>query len=115
MTEQQKHYSDVIEATLERIREILIIKGNEYHRNGNPLHTPQQMARILNQTSIESINGAMIKQFSSYLDMIQDVKDNKDLTLNHMNEKIDDILVYLLIQKVQFAEYIEKQTLLSEL
>jgi hypothetical protein len=115
MTDQQKHYSDVIEATLERVREILIVKGKEYHRNNNPLHTPQQMARILNQTDIEATNGAMIKQFSSYLDMIQDVKDRKDLTMPHVNEKIDDILVYLLIQKVQFADYIERQTLFTDL
>lgn len=88
-----------IAETLNRITELLVVKGKEYRRNNNPYHNFERGAEIRNKTPFEILEMFRLKHLISVEDMHNDLKQGISPERNKVNEKYDDIIVYYLIEK----------------
>ena len=80
--------------TIERLKTLLLIKGKEYRRNNDPYHNFNEGAKLMNVSPMTVLNFFRLKHVIS----ITDFDDKKHVSVDQINEKYDDILVYTLIE-----------------
>ncbi len=107
MTTEQAFYTE-IEITLQKIRDLLIVKGKEYRRNNDVYHNFNVGAKISGQIPEKVLQGFLLKYLVSYQDMLNDIEANKLPKIETVEEKMNDILVYFLIQKAQILNRIKQ-------
>lgn len=98
MTEQQ--FDEHVKDLQERMENLLLIKGKEYRRNNNPFHNFERAAILNNSTPELELHGFLTKHLVSYLDMIQDIENGKEISYSYVEEKLTDIRVYFLLLQV---------------
>ena len=86
------------EATILRLKELLLIKGKEYRRNNDPYHNFNEGAKLMNVRPMAVLNFFRLKHVISIADLQKDFEDKKHVSKAQVNEKYDDILVYTLIE-----------------
>ena len=86
------------EATILRLKELLLIKGKEYRRNNDPYHNFNEGAKLMNVRPMTVLNFFRLKHVISIDDLQKDFEDKKHVSEAQINEKYDDILVYTLIE-----------------
>ena len=84
--------------TIERLKTLLLIKGKEYRRNNDPYHNFNEGAKRLNVRPMTVLNFFRLKHLISIDDLQKDFEDKKHVSVDQINEKYDDILVYTLIE-----------------
>jgi len=101
-----------VEYHLDIIRNKLVSKGEEYIRNGDPFWNFNVAAEITRQTPEEALDGMLMKHYVSYRDMLNDIKEGERTGLPNcypsqilIEEKIGDILVYFLLQKIMMLDH----------
>lgn len=87
------------EQDLKKIQDIVIRKGREYRRENNPFHNFEKGANISNQHPALVLDGFMLKHYISYRDILNDLKQGIHQSDALIEEKIFDMIIYLLIQK----------------
>ena len=89
--------------TIERLKTLLLIKGKEYRRNNDPYHNFNEGAKLMSVRPMMVLNFFRLKHVISIADLQKDFEDKKHVSVDHINEKYDDILVYTLIE-LAYAE-----------
>ena len=84
--------------TLNSLSELIIIKGKEYRRNNDPYHNFKEGAKLQNVRPMTVLNGFRLKHEISVNDIFTDYRNKKPVSLEQVNEKFNDILVYTLIE-----------------
>lgn len=106
--ESECEFENIVEQTLNHVRETLIVKGKEYRRNNNPFHNFEVGARKKNITREKALDGMLLKHEVS----IEDITNDLDLgilpTESAVNEKFGDALIYLIIKKAMLIDRIKK-------
>ena len=102
-------FQEEIESTLEKVKEVLLIKGKEYVRNNNPLHNFEVGARKKDTTREKVLDGFLLKHEISIEDMTNDLDLGILPTKEKVNEKFIDNIVYLLTKKSSFIDRIENE------
>jgi len=105
MTEER--FNEVVEETLNEIRETLIVKGKEYRRNNNPFHNFDVGAQRSGLIREKVLDGFLLKHEISISDITNDLIDDKLPTKKVIDEKFGDNLIYLLIKKASIIDKIE--------
>lgn len=100
------NFEETIESTLSQLKETLIIKGKEYRRNDNPFHNFEVGARKKNLSREKVLDGMLLKHEISIEDMTNDLDNGILPSLDAVNEKFNDNLIYLLIKKAMFVDRI---------
>lgn len=98
-----EEFERVVSKRLERCKELLMIKGKEYVRNGDKLHNFRRASEMRRHSKLEALQGMNDKHLISWLDLIDDLKDPeiaKNITVEYVNEKLGDIINYFLIAEV---------------
>lgn len=90
--------------TLQKINTLLVEKGKEYRRNNDPYHNFNVGAQLTGQTREEVLRGFMLKHSISVEDLKNDLKEGKRILPSQVEEKYNDILVYLLIEKCSLLD-----------
>jgi hypothetical protein len=103
----EKEFDLLIYDTLDQIQKILIVKGKEYRRNNNPFHNFERGSSITGKTREEIISFFKLKHDISVQDIINDLKVNKLPTIEAVDEKFNDILIYTLLQKASIIDKIK--------
>lgn len=98
-----------VQLTLERIQRLLLVKGKEYRRNNNPYHNFEIGSQISGEIPEKVLQGFLLKHLVSYQDMLNDIEQGKLPTIDLVEEKLTDILVYFVIQKAMIINRIKKQ------
>lgn len=106
MTEKKFEYE--VEQTLDKIRELLIVKGKEYRRNNNPFHNFEQGAKRKGVIRERILDGMLLKHEISIDDMIDDLDNNVLPSKYTVEEKFTDKLIYTIIQKISILDTIEQ-------
>jgi hypothetical protein len=106
MTEQR--FDDLIEQTLNQIRETLIVKGKEYRRNNNVFHNFDEGSKRSGLIREKVLDGFLLKHEISIMDMTNDLVDGKLPKIETIEEKFGDNLIYLLIKKASIIDKIEQ-------
>ena len=84
--------------TIERLKTLLLIKGKEYRRNNDPYHNFNEGAKLMSVRPMTVLNFFRLKHTISIADLQKDFEDKKHVSVDQINEKYDDILVYTLIE-----------------
>ena len=98
-------FENTIKNTLESIKDLLIVKGKEYRRKNNPYHNFEVGAEKTGKTRIEILRGFALKHSISIDDMIEDLENGTPPNVEKVNEKYNDLITYLLIEKSMMIEY----------
>lgn len=101
MTLQEKEFEIRVNATLEKLKLLLVEKGKEYRRNNNPYHNFEKGAQMTGLIPEKVLQGFLLKHLVSVDDMINDLEVGVLPKESQVEEKFNDILVYFLIQKCQ--------------
>jgi hypothetical protein len=96
-------------STLQKINQLLVEKGKEYRRNGDPYHNFNEGSKITGFIPERVLDGFLMKHVVSYRDMINDIEQGKLPKVETVEEKFNDILVYFTIQKAMILERIKNQ------
>lgn len=113
MTEQR--FEQVVDETLQQIRDTLIVKGKEYRRNSNPFHNFEEGSRMKNISREKALDGMLLKHEISINDMTNDLDKGKLPSLSAVNEKFGDNLIYLLLKKAMFVDRIENDNNMTQI
>ena len=70
-------FNELVEETLNEIRETLIVKGKEYRRNNNPFHNFDVGAQRSGLIREKVLDGFLLKHEISIADITNDLVDNK--------------------------------------
>lgn len=101
----EEQFQIYLKQRLDKIKEILEIKAKEYVRNEDRLHNFNVAAKMSNQTR-ESIlwNGFALKHLVSLNDIINDLEKGKTNPINLVEEKIGDLINYLILLEMCFKQ-----------
>jgi hypothetical protein len=102
LTEQL--FEQNVRNSLQKINTLLVEKGKEYRRNNDPYHNFNVGAQLTGQTREEVLRGFMLKHLISVEDLKNDLKEGKRILASQVEEKYNDILVYLLIEKCSLLD-----------
>jgi hypothetical protein len=97
-----------VQSTLEKIQQLLLVKGVEYRRNSDPFHNFEIGSQISGEIPEKVLQGFLLKHLVSYQDMLNDIEQGKLPKIELVEEKLLDIIVYMVIQKAQIINRIKK-------
>ena len=104
-----KDFEKVIENIQNRIYNTIIIKAREYSRNEDRLHNFNIGADISKQSRERVLDGFLLKHYISYRDMLNDIDNNKLPSVEYLEEKIGDMLLYLMLFEASVKDKISKE------
>ena len=90
-------FNKIVEARLEAIKETLASKGQEYSTDVDKLHNFNVGSKVNNESREQVIWGFATKHLVSVLDIIRDTKEGKYPTNERIDEKIGDLINYLIL------------------
>jgi hypothetical protein len=97
-----------VQSTLQKIQQLLLVKGVEYRRNLDPFHNFNVGSQISGEIPEKVLQGFLLKHLVSYQDMLNDIEQGKLPKIELVEEKMNDILTYYIIQKAQIINRIKK-------
>lgn len=106
----EDEFDEVVESTLAKVREMLIVKGREYRREGNPFHNFEKGSKKSGLSRERVLDGFVLKHEVSVSDMIDDLDKGILPSLAAVEEKFGDILVYTLIKKASLVDRINTRS-----
>ena len=104
----EKRFDELIDQTLNQIRETLLVKGKEYRRNNNVFHNFDEGSKRSGLIREKVLDGFLLKHEISIADMTNDLVEGKLPKIETVEEKFGDNLIYLLIKKASIIDRIEK-------
>ena len=102
------HFDEILEERLRKIRISLLIKGKEYRRNNDPLHNFNRGAKLSGQSREKVLWGFALKHKISFLDMIDDIEAGKFPNVETVDEKIGDLINYLILCEASIKDKIKE-------
>lgn len=109
MTEKQ--FDELVEDRLESTKRVLVIKGKEYRRNNDPLHNFNIAAQLGNTTREKALWGFALKHYVSFMDILNDVEKGSLPSEELVNEKIGDLINYLILCEASLKDRIKENDL----
>jgi len=102
----QEIFDKIVERRLDKVRELLIVKGAEYVRNGDKLHNFKRAADMRRTHPIEALQGMLDKHLVSWLDIVDDLSNGQNchFSENHLDEKLGDIVTYFVLAECLVRE-----------
>lgn len=97
-----------VQSTLQKIQQLLLVKGKEYRRANNPYHNFEIGSQISGEIPEKVLQGFLLKHLVSYQDMLNDIEQDKLPKIELVEEKMNDIILYYIIQKAQIINRIKK-------
>lgn len=106
----ETQFDTLVDTRCMQIKRTLIEKGKEYRRNNDPLHNFRIAAKVQNTTEEKALWGFAAKHYVSFLDIINDAEQGKLPTMEIVDEKIGDLINYLILCEASLKEKIINQT-----
>ena len=106
MTENR--FEQIVDETLNQIKETLIVKGKEYRRSNNPFHNFEEGSKRTGLIREKVLDGMLLKHEISIADITNDLTEGKLPKIETIEEKFGDNLIYLILKKASIIDKIEK-------
>lgn len=103
----EKRFDEVVDIFLNNIRETLIVKGKEYRRNGNIFHNFDEGAKRSGLIREKVLDGFLLKHEISIADITNDLEKGILPSIETLNEKIGDNVIYLILKMASMIDKIE--------
>lgn len=107
MNEQE--FDNVVDKTLNEIREVLIEKGKEYRRNNDVFHNFNEGSKRSGLIREKVLDGMLLKHEVSIADITNDLVIDILPKIETVNEKFGDNLIYLIIKKASIIDRINNK------
>ena len=107
ITETQ--FDTVVDTRCQQIKRTLLVKAKEYRRNNDPLHNFRVAAKVGNTTEEKALWGFATKHYVSFLDMLNDIEQGQLPTFEYVDEKIGDLINYLILCEASIKEKITNE------
>ena len=104
---KEQQFDVEVQLTLQKIQELLLVKGKEYRRNNDPFHNFTVGSKMTNQIPEKVLHGFLLKHLVSYQDMLNDIESGVLPKVETVEEKFNDVLVYFIIQKAMILERVK--------
>lgn len=106
-------FKPLVEARLEYIKNLLIIKGKEYSSETDKLHNFNEASRISGECREKALWGMAMKHLVSIQDIIFNMnEDSKYIpTITLTEEKISDMIAYLILLEASIVDKRDNQPL----
>ena len=108
ITSKEIRFDIEVQSILQKIQELILVKGKEYRRYNNPYHNFEIASRKKNITPEKALDGFLLKHLVSYDDMLDDIEQGKLPKIEVVEEKFNDIILYFVIQKAMILERIKQ-------
>ena len=105
MTEGQ--FDEIVNHRCNKIAKTLVEKGKEYRRNNDPLHNFRVAAKVNNTTEEKALWGFAVKHYVSFLDILNDIERGFLPKEEVVDEKIGDLINYLILCEASIKEKIQ--------
>lgn len=112
MTENR--FEQIVDETLNQIKEVLVTKAKEYRRNNNPFHNFDEGSKRSGLIREKVLDGMLLKHEISIADMTNDLEQGKLPKIETVNEKFGDNLIYLILKKSSIIDRIENKNTSEE-
>ncbi len=99
-------FNTLLESRISKIKDTLCKKAGEYASNEDRLYNFKRGACVLSTTPAECLLGYMTKHFVSVLDMVRDSNKGKPLSRDRIDEKIGDLINYIILLEAVLVEEI---------
>ena len=106
MTENR--FEQIVDETLNQIKETLIQKGREYRRNNNPFHNFEEGSKRSGLIREKVLDGMLLKHEISIADMTNDLEKGILPKISTLDEKFGDNVIYLILKMTSIIDKIEK-------
>ena len=106
MTENR--FEQVVDETLNQIKETLIQKGREYRRNNDPFHNFNEGSKKSGLIREKVLDGFLLKHEISIADMTNDLEKGILPKISTIDEKFGDNVIYLIIKMASIIDKIEQ-------
>lgn len=106
MSDKEQNFDNEVQSTLQKINQLLLVKGKEYRRNNDPFHNFIKGSQMTGEIPEKVLQGFLLKHLVSYQDMLNDIDEGVLPKVETVEEKFNDILVYFLIQKTMILNRI---------
>lgn len=97
-------FNKLVEDRLERIKTVLVKKSAEYSTIEDKLINFKKGAQKSGLTSIEVLQGYLLKHEVSFADMCAKFKSGEAISAEMIDEKLTDIINYYLLAEAIFKE-----------
>ena len=103
-----ERFDQVVNQTLEEIKNTLIVKSKEYQRNQDPFHNFEEGSKRSGLIREKVLDGFLLKHEISIADMTNDLEKGILPKIETVEEKFGDNLIYLILKKASIIDKIEK-------
>lgn len=97
-------FDELLARRLQLTRTVLGTKAGEYASEGDRLHNFKAAATLLCDTSAGALTGMLVKHWVSVMDMVEAHDLGATFSAEKVDEKIGDIINYLILLEAVFAE-----------
>lgn len=102
-------FDSVVDHRIQRIRDTLITKGNEYQNGSDDVfHNFKVAARMRNITPEQALDGMLLKHLVSMQDIINNTSQDIIPDLESLDAKIGDVINYYILLEGLLVERINK-------
>lgn len=98
---QHDQLRDILDAQLQRVRDVLVAKNDDYSPDEDALEHFRRAATILGKTVPEALAGMMVKHTVSIYTMIE---GGRSFSEDRWDEKITDHINYLVLLKAALVD-----------
>lgn len=105
-----EQFNAIVDRRIEKIKQVLCSKAEEYAR-GDRLSNFKQGAALTNEKPIEVLAGLMVKHEVAFHNFVNDWRDNSVQQYDRWDEKIGDIINYLILADAIIREYLESNNM----
>jgi hypothetical protein len=102
----EEEFDSIVHDRTVMIKRTLSVKAKEYRRNNDPLHNFRVAAKVGNTTEEKALWGFATKHYVSFLDILNDIEQGKLPTFEYVDEKIGDLINYLILCEASMKEKI---------
>lgn len=106
-----KEFNTIIDNRINKIKNILILKGEEYANDVDRLHNFKRASKISEISPERVLDGFLLKHYTSYRDILDNMDNGIIPDQEYIDEKIGDIINYFILFEAIVSE---KRSVVSE-
>jgi hypothetical protein len=106
---KEQEFQEVLQQRLKKIEQTLSQKAKEYAAEGDKLHNFNVGARMTGQIREKVLWGFALKHYISFMDILDDMELGRLPSEAMVDEKIGDLVNYLVLVEASIKDKINKQ------